>query len=674
MKTVDVVIPVHNAVHWLAWCLEELFRFDSVILVNVFVVNDRSEYDQSKKIEEILNRFKRVTLINNEGESGGFGYACNLGVSQCTSDLVLFLNTDCLMTDGVLEQLSAVFSESSNIALACPLSNNSPALTYPMYPGRSYRDMAEYCKTAITNSDSPHFVEACTVIGNCLMVRRDFFIEVEGFSSEWGVGYGEETDLHMKALERGLQGVVHLGCYVYHYGGGTFNYENGIQKVRDQNHKLFMSKWSRQYEELARRCEASPPLEILNSALYENFKKTSKLIELDVLFYLPGINQGIGGLNAVVAICNDLIKAGIKASCALIGVTADVGLAQYKEPVLFNFLYFVSDNEFLQNRSVLSKVVISTIHTSAQIVARYALDRNSRSVQFVQGYEGYFENGLAYPSATDSYACTEQLITTSNWLAEMIMRHLSDSQTLIRLPLVVNQDIFFPGNAERKFDLCFILRSAPDKGQWLLCEILDRVVKAGNRILVLHAPQYSHIAKRYGDSIKCVSLPLDQYSIATYFRTVRVIIDASSHEGYGLLPLEAALCGCRLVVSDSGGVRDFVSPDNGELVLKANWVSEYITAIERQLKKAQEHIAQVTLSQLDVRAWEKYLINLTANDASPSFRNMQETDTCLTTVPSLAENRRTTVTDFAKRLYRYVRPHISNRLHMAIKVLITGKV
>jgi GT2 family glycosyltransferase len=173
---------------------------------------------------------KFLKILENLENTGGFGYACNLGAARCKSSIILFLNTDCLLTEGVLDRLCAVFDDDQSIALACPVSNNSPDLTYPMFPGYSYRDMASLFAQVSKFPDENLVLEACTVVGNCLAVRRDFYEQVGGFSSEWGIGYGEETELHMKALSMGLKGVVHVGCYVYHFGGGTFNFQSEIEE------------------------------------------------------------------------------------------------------------------------------------------------------------------------------------------------------------------------------------------------------------------------------------------------------------------------------------------------------------------------------------------------------------------------------------------------------------
>ena len=675
---VDVVIPVHNSVHWLSWCLEELFKFESAKLGNVYVVNDRSERSQSQKIKEIVSRHTNVVLIENKDDEGGFCYACNLGAAQCESKIILFLNTDCLLTEGVLDRLCSVFDFEQNVALACPVSNNSSNLTYPMFPGRSYRDMAHLIANATSHAETDFIVEACTVVGNCLMVRRDFFEKVNGFSTEWGIGYGEETDLHMKALSIGLKGIVHVGCYVYHFGGGTFNYQAEIEEHKSQNHKLFMSKWSKEYKRLAARCSSTNPTKLISKAIDRHMTGKPETIELDVLFYLPGIEQGIGGLNAVVALCNDLIRKGVKAACALVGFTANRGLNAYKEPTLFNFLYYISDSAFLADRAILPKVVFSTIFTSTPIVAEFAATRRALAVQFVQGYEGYFENGQRYVEAVGTYGHTEHLVTTSAWLFDMVHRHVLPSQHLQRLPLVINEDIFFSGDVHRDIDVCMIFRSSPDKGQWLLAEILDRIADGNLVIAVLCSSRYQSLKDKYAAKVQFVDLPLDQYSLAQILRRAKVFVDASLHEGFGLMPLEAALCGCAIVASDSGGIRDFMSAfGSSELLPNSPDPYLHVAAIARQLKcyrPTQQRLRQQMRTEL---SWYAYTHDLCKDRAPCEFLTKEKVQEALESTEltsSVAYQLHKKIYNMLAHVYKKCMPYIPQRLHLALKVLILGKI
>src|SRR5215472_2320595 len=134
----DVIIPVKDAVWWVEKCLQELFRCtDSALLGKVLVVNDRSSRESTLALEEICSSFPRVELLQNAGPSG-FAGACNFAAERSTAPDMLFLNTDCLLTPRTIEKLLFAVERDGTIGLACPLSNNSPVLTLPMTPGRSY--------------------------------------------------------------------------------------------------------------------------------------------------------------------------------------------------------------------------------------------------------------------------------------------------------------------------------------------------------------------------------------------------------------------------------------------------------------------------------------------------------------------------------------------------------
>jgi GT2 family glycosyltransferase/glycosyltransferase involved in cell wall biosynthesis len=665
MKKFDIIIPVHGSSHWLSICLEELYKNTSSLLKKVIVVNDRSTEEQTFNIKKILKKYEGIVYLENNSGVHGFGGACNLGASCCESELVLFLNTDCLITSGSLDKISKCFDDEA-IALACPISSNSADLTYKIWPGRSYVDMAKIISRAFEYTRGASIKDACTVVGNCLMVRRNFFVRVGGFSKEWGIGYGEETDLHMKACELGLRGVVNLSAYVYHFGGGTFNYLNNIESLRLLNYKNFMKKWGKQYKILHNKIQKESPLLILDNELKKYLDKNEELIELDVLFYLPGIDQTIGGLNAIISICNNLIRAGIKASCALVGIFSDEKLKDYKEPILFNFLYFISDIDFINSKNFKSKIVISTIFTSSSTVAHYCKLNHSHHIQFAQGYECYFENGINYNKAKESYSYSSEIVTTTQWLIKKISPHLSAEHRIQKMPLPVNTDIFFSFKSTftRKYDVCFVLRSAPDKGQWLILEIIDRIVSANNlKILIIYFEAYQFVANWSKESITTISLPIDQCALAELLRESKVFVDCSHHEGYGLMPLEAALCGCNLVVTNSGGVDEFLKYCNFERLDIQSDVNDFVESIKSSVKK--NNYSQNIIKLTEFNLWVNYLNSFNSKKIIIS-KAVNELKMEYKKETLLSSNK-------LAYIYRYFRPYIPNRLHLAIKILVKGR-
>jgi GT2 family glycosyltransferase/glycosyltransferase involved in cell wall biosynthesis len=676
-KKIDIVIPVHNSLHWVDLCLRELYKYKSTRVANIILVDDRTEPAQFQKLKNILKEFPFVKIISNDNERGGFGFSCNLGAKVCTSQLILFLNTDCLITSKVLDALANIFDHDDKVALACPFSNNSHPLTCKILPGRSYNDMADYIYKSSPASVLENFVEA-SVVGNCLMVDRKFFLTAEGFSNEWGSGYGEETDLHMKALGMGLKGVVHLGAYVYHFGGGTFQYQKNIDEQKKLNFSNFMKKWSKQYNVLQSRIKNRDSLNILDSNLKIFFSKNKlKEIKLDILFYLPGLDQGIGGIHTVVSLCNDLNRAGIKASIAIVGASSYMNSSNFKEPLFFEFLYFPSNFEFLNDSLILPEIVVSTIWNSANIVSEYAKTRNATNIQFVQGYEGYFENGVNYFKVLRTYQESQRIITTSKYLFEMVSRHSNINQNIVKLPLPVNTNIFFSHSGERKYDICMVFRHSPDKGQWILCEILNILISLNYNILVLYTDTYKNVIESYREKISSIEIPIDQYSIACNLRNSRIFVDTSLFEGFGLFPYQAILCGCRVVTSDSGGVRDFISHENGELINEINLPEKYVIAIKNQLKFFNNKIVSIN-KYYSVQDWISYfneiLVNKKVKAKIPNQKN-RFFITNFTNYHSKKNLVKNTIKDLIlKKIYSYLYKYIPHRVHLALKILLTGRI
>lgn len=668
----DIVIPVHNAAHWVDWCLDEVLRHDSDRLGRILLVDDGSMPEQSELIGRIAQRSPKILLVQTPGPDHGFATACNFGAALSSSPYLLFLNTDCLLTEGCIESLLAPFEQDSNIVLSCPFSNNSPALSFPMIPGYSYVEMNRLCREAAASQTAGnHAIDACTVVGNCLMVRRDFFDKAHGFDPAWGKGYGEETDLHMKAFSQGLRGVVVLDSYVYHFGSGTFRYESEQQEIKKRNFSLFMSKWGKEYRLLAKQCAKNSPLARLKTNLQTVMRDVSPL-ELDVLFYLPVLNQSTGGVHAVVAICNALIRAGIRASCAVVGDLRRSGINGYQEPLLFEFLHYPTNQHFLADKKVSPRIVVSTIFSSAPVVSHYAAMRSARHLQFIQGYEAYFDSGRRFAEFVDALKFGDAVITTSRWLESMTNRHLPPGTALLRLPLGVNEFIFYPGTRrhQRSQGICpkvgATLRSAPDKGQGMVLEVLDRLIARGDvKVVLFRAPGYAIPSWWPSDRFEVVELPADQISIARNLREIDVFLDASLHEGFGLMPLEALACGCWVVCSDSGGIRDFVkNGENGFIVKEISDPEIYIKRIGECLNLPRPGFDETFLWS---HSLERYVTQLSECLVSIAPHDRASWLKKIAGIHDLPLASR--LYGFLLKKYMRVAPRIPRRIGMALKAL-----
>ncbi|MBS2023548.1 MAG: glycosyltransferase, partial [Deltaproteobacteria bacterium] len=414
----DVIIPVKDAVDWVERSVVELLRSTPrEELGEVVVVDDRSSPASKKALEEIC-RAAQVSLVDNTG-SKGFGASCNLGASRGTAPYLLLLNSDCLVTPGAVRKLVSALERDPSVAVACPLSNNSPLLTLPLSPGRSYIEMnalLEEAARAALPEDSA--LEACTIVGNCLLVRRTAWEALGGFDPVWGRGYGEETDLQMRALRRGWRGVCCIDTYVYHQGSASFRNEADLELLQQRNHRLFLERWGEDYARLEARCASRNPTEVAAKRLAG--LPGARDLRPDLLFVLPALEQGIGGAQAVVDLCNELLRQGLEARCVVLG--SPPAARAYGEMMLSGPLYVSGEPALLAMEDLRPRCCVATHFSTALPVHACARARGARTIGFVQGLETYFIDGLARQDTIDGYAAMDRLVVTSRWLREGVQR------------------------------------------------------------------------------------------------------------------------------------------------------------------------------------------------------------------------------------------------------------
>ncbi len=582
-KICDVIIPSKNAPWWLALCLEELFKNAGADeLGQVLVVDDGSNPDAFAAIQRICARHPGVRLLKNEGRAG-FGGGCNFGVRHTSAPYLLFLNTDCLITRGTLRKLVAACGADATIGLACPLSNNSPCLTLPMAPGRSYAEMNELLENAAAKLPARDIaLDACTVVGNCLLITRKCWEKTGEFGEVWGQGYGEESDYQMRALEHGLRGVALTDTYVYHFGNGSFRYEPGANALREKNHALFLSKWGERYRALRVKQEQRDPVVIAAARLAA---LPAKPLAPHVLFVLPGIAQGVGGVHTVVDLCNHLLRWGIDAKCAVLGALNNDVLKAYQEPIFYGLLQFPSEISLLTQTSVVPKCVVSTLYATVAASYVFASLHEIPLVYFVQGYECIFSNGAPYNEVIGTYSMATHLIVISEWLKDRVSAHTS-KQPLSVLPIGIDLDLFAAKSesqsAGKKIRIGMVLRESVDKGQWILLDVIKLLSAHRERVelTVMAAGHYEMPRDWDAPDCRWLALPLDRARVAAELSDCDVFVDASLHEGFGLLPLEAMACGATVVVSDSGGINQYVRHNvNGLIVPEVNRPDKYLAAI-----------------------------------------------------------------------------------------------
>jgi len=209
-------------------------------------------------------------------------------------------------------------------------------------------------------------------------------------------------------------------------------------------------------------------------------------------------------------------------------------------------------------------VVANAFLTAYPAYAAVVLGRAKAGAYFALHYEPLVMGELSARSAPArraveavaafTYRLPLAKMALSGWIKEQLsIRHGVDSAVV---PPFINLDAFRPRGVEREeLSVATVGRSAAWKGMEELYAAM-RIVKETHRDvkLVIMSREEVDVPE---DVAADVVRPLFDEELAGMYARCEVFAFPSWYEGFGLPPLEAMACGAPVVLTDSGGVRDF---------------------------------------------------------------------------------------------------------------------
>ncbi len=211
MTRLAIIIVSYNAREDLAATLESLTTAPPGVPHEIVVV-DNASADGAPAL--VRARYPAVRLIE-AGGNVGFARASNLGIRETTSELVLLLNPDTIVTAGAIDRLVAHLDRSPGVAVVGPRivdSDGHAELSFggPMSP---WRELGRKVLVALDRRGlglASRYIEWATsreatpawVTGACLLVRRRD-AEAVGLLDERYFLYVEDVDFCASIMRLG---------------------------------------------------------------------------------------------------------------------------------------------------------------------------------------------------------------------------------------------------------------------------------------------------------------------------------------------------------------------------------------------------------------------------------------------------------------------------------------
>ena len=206
-----------------------------IIVVNNGPIND--------SVNTLVNDFNKVILINNT-KNYGFSKACNIGASNASGELLLFLNNDTIHSKGWIEKLILFLDNDSSVGAIQPKIRNIQNENSFDYAGASggFIDIYgfPFCRGRIFESielDTKQYDNPMKIFwasGAALMTYKNLFEELNGFDEDY-FAYMEEIDFCWRLQKRGFEVWVDPSSIIYHHGKMTI--KKGSIKSNFLNHR-----------------------------------------------------------------------------------------------------------------------------------------------------------------------------------------------------------------------------------------------------------------------------------------------------------------------------------------------------------------------------------------------------------------------------------------------------
>jgi glycosyltransferase involved in cell wall biosynthesis len=270
----------------------------------------------------------------------------------------------------------------------------------------------------------------------------------------------------------------------------------------------------------------------INSEKTDVAKNENEAIQdFDVLFIVPSNKLEIGGITTAYDLANYLNEMSLSTKVHAL-----------------NFDPSGKSSQISLNSNQLKKASYSSIvvcgSEAANFVEQENISLNKKIILFMQGPDHYFEMDWVSASRfTDLISKSDLVLAISPYVASIASFY--GAKNIVTASFGIDKKIFFADNGKKEKIVLVPCRANRDKGTHLVIPIINNLRKEGWKIIGFGELPDLNMAREFDDFLGRIT----KNELGNWFRRSKILLDPSLIEGLGLIPLEAASCGCVPIIN-----------------------------------------------------------------------------------------------------------------------------
>lgn len=258
---VVICIPLYGGHEHFVPCLHSVLAHTEP-QVPLLICDDASPDRRSeqfvRQLEPTLPEERQLLYMRRE-HNVGFPANANGAIAAVAPADVVILNSDCTVAEGWLEGLRDAAATDSRVATVTALTNNGTIVSAPGGPERFPRLPDQWtldaAAAAVRRRSLRIRPRLPTAVGHCMLIRRSAVELVGDFDLAFSPGYGEEVDFSQRCLQRGLCHVLADDVYVQHHGGVSLEVQGARNPAQEQHEQVIAVRYPYYHEAIKELAE-----------------------------------------------------------------------------------------------------------------------------------------------------------------------------------------------------------------------------------------------------------------------------------------------------------------------------------------------------------------------------------------------------------------------------------